>query len=413
MSEESLDNLISRRRPGFSLESAFYNSAVVFSRDMGCVVSREWHLFGHESQIPNVGDYELFEIGGESLIVVRAGEAEIRALHNVCRHRGSRLAEKMSGHAQRWVCPYHAWTYALDGRLLSARNMQDTFDKAQYPLHEASIAGVEGLIFVSLVKDPGPLAFVESCIPYLQYYGVTCTKAAVRQTFEIPANWKLVIENFLECYHCALTHPEYMSVNTVAFVNDVRSAARISHSTEVRVELNAFDPEFPKGELPVERDQIALMLRKSLRKGYQTGSRDGKGVAPLLGSLKVYDGLSTVCIFNPFSWMSLYNDHCVIFRITPRDALRTDMEAIWLVQEDAVRDVDYSDESLTWLWRATLEQDKRLVVSNQRGTQSGAYRPGPYSLQEDMTEGFIAWYLGRIAAHGGRAHNQANARECL
>jgi phenylpropionate dioxygenase-like ring-hydroxylating dioxygenase large terminal subunit len=396
MNTESLDNAIARRRPGFSLEPAFYNSAVVFARDMDRVVSRDWHIFGHESQIPNVGDYQLFQIGGESLIVVRARETEIRAFYNVCRHRGSRLTAKTCGQAKRWVCPYHAWTYALDGRLLAAGHMPDSFDKAQYSLHQASIACVEGLIFVSLAMEAESLDFIQSCIPYLQYYGVTCTKTAARQTFEIPANWKLVIENFLECYHCALAHPEYMAVNTVTFVNNVRSAMRGSHINETCGAINAASPEFPKGELPVGQDQMALMLRKSLREGYQTGSRDGKGVAPLLGSLKAYDGLSSVCIFNPFSWMSFYNDHCVIFRITPRDAVRTDMEAIWLVQEQAVQDVDYRDESLTWLWRATLEQDKQLVVSNQLGTQSRAYRPGPYSLQEDMTEAFIVWYLKQI-----------------
>jgi Rieske 2Fe-2S family protein len=379
---------------------------------MDRVVSRHWHIFGHESQIPNVGDYQVFQIGGESLLIIRAAEKEIRALYNVCRHRGSRLTPAACGHAKRLVCPYHAWTYALDGRLIAAGNMPDTFDKKTHSLEQADVACIEGLIFVSLVKDAEPLDFIERCVPYLQYYGVSATKTAARQIFNIPANWKLVIENFVECYHCTLTHPEYMTVNTVAFVSGVNSALQSADSRrDGAADPRSFVDErratgFPEGKLPVMSDRIAVLLRKSLRQGYSTASEDGKGVAPLLGSMREYDGLSSLCIFNPFSWMSLYDDHCVIFRITPRDALHTDMEAIWLVRNDAAPDVDYREDRLKWLWRATLEQDKTLVAANQLGTQSRAYRPGPYSLQEDMTDAFVAWYLKRLAAPAPAQHRK-------
>jgi Rieske 2Fe-2S family protein len=412
MEPSYLHEAIRRRRPGFTLETDFYNDPAIFKEDMDRIISRHWHIFGHESLIPNVGDYQQFQIGPESLILVRAAENVVRAYFNVCRHRGSRLALTQCGHSRRLVCPYHAWTYALDGRLIAASSMPEDFDKAAFSLKEAQVAVIEGLVFVRLKPEGEPLDFMHETVPYLQYHGLANTKVAARELFDIPANWKLVIENFIECYHCPSTHPEYMAGNTVDFVEGVTAFLRQGEASNpaaaalraVVQQAQAEGGGFPEGKLPVNPARVAITVRKHLRKGYLTGSQDGQGVAPLLGRVKAYDGLSSIIIFNPFCWMSCYDDYAMIYRITPCGHLRTHMEALWLVRKDAVKGVDYAEDRLTWLWHNTLAQDKELVANNQLGTQSAAYQPGPYSLQEDSTEDFVQWYLKHMAPATAQAH---------
>jgi Rieske 2Fe-2S family protein len=389
MEPSFLETAIRRRRPGFSLEADFYNDPSIFQEDMKRIISRHWHLFGHESLIPNVGDYEVIQIGAESLILVRAAEKVVRAYFNVCRHRGSRLALTQCGHSRRLVCPYHAWTYALDGRLIGAGSMPEDFDKSAFSLKEAQVAVVEGLIFVRLKPEGEPLDFIQENIRYLQYHGLANTKVAARELFDIPANWKLVIENFIECYHCPSTHPEYMAVNPVAFVEGITAALRQGDTTDpaaaslMAVVQQAQGGGFPSGDLPVNPSRVALTLRKPLRPHYLTASQNGQGLAPLLGEVKSYDGLSTMFIFNPFCWMSVYNDYAMIYRITPCGHLRTHMEALWLVRKDAVKGVDYiEDRPIHRLSTGAIQSSGRdhggfrPVVSESVGTGGGATELG-------------------------------------
>src|SRR5579871_3287796 len=401
MNDSLLEAAIRRRKPGFALESCFYNSAEIFARDVDQVIARSWQIVGHESQIPLVGDYMEFQVAGESLIVTRSGATRIQAFYNVCRHRGSRLVSGC-GHVGRLVCPYHAWSYSLDGRLVAARMMPEGFQKKDHSLREARVACVEGLIFVSLSDAGESRTFIDECVPYLKYYGIADTKVAFREVFDIAANWKLVVENFIECYHCGPTHPEYCAVNMSEFVDGLTTFHEESRPADEkwrpRGDSGRPADGFPAGKYPAASEGISCFFRKQLRAGYLTASENGRGLAPLLGSVPAYDGTSSLCIFNPFCWLGMLNDHAIIFQITPIAPLRTRMEAVWMVRKDAVEGVDYTEDRLTWLWRKTLEQDKRIVNANQEGTGSRAYQPGPYSLQEEMTDALIVWYLGLLSA---------------
>ena len=140
-----------------TLAQQYFVSPEVFAEEQDRIFSKQWVLVGHQSQLAEAGDYFVAEVASESLIVVRDKRGEIRGFYNVCRHRGTRLKEDACGHASTIQCPYHAWTYALDGRLLGAPHMDDVpgFDKADYPLHRVSLGLWEGFIFVNLAaSDP-------------------------------------------------------------------------------------------------------------------------------------------------------------------------------------------------------------------------------------------------------------------
>ena len=149
-----ISDLIAARKPGFSLDQAFYSDPEVYARDMERVFMREWLYAGHASQIPKPGDYFLFEVAGESVIVVRGDDGEIRALVNVCRHRGSRVCYEKHGNASWFACPYHGWTYDLRGELKAARQMPKDFDLSGSGLATIHAALFHGFIMINFADRP-------------------------------------------------------------------------------------------------------------------------------------------------------------------------------------------------------------------------------------------------------------------
>ena len=138
-----------RDKTGRAMDAYFYRSHIAYQKELDQIVFRSWLYAGHSSQIPNPGDYLLFDIASESVIVVRQKNGEIHALLNVCRHRGSRVCRESTGSARKLVCPYHAWTYELDGSLASARSTDGAFDKRDYGLKTIQARVLHGLIFVN------------------------------------------------------------------------------------------------------------------------------------------------------------------------------------------------------------------------------------------------------------------------
>ena len=160
------------------------------------------------------GDYISYEIADESIIIVQGDDNKLRAFFNVCRHRGSRICLDKCGTVKRLVCPYHAWAYDLEGILVSARNMPDDFDSSKYGLHHCQVEILDGLIFICLANE-NTQDFEEikhALLPYLKPYQLQRTKVAHSKTYTVHANWKLAIENYIECYHCAHLHPEFTQV---------------------------------------------------------------------------------------------------------------------------------------------------------------------------------------------------------
>ena len=397
-------------RYGQSLPGRHYSDTGIFDRDMRMLGDTQWLLVDHASRIPRPGDYFLFTIGIESLIVIRDRAKAVHALYNVCRHRGSRVCLEASGHTASLVCPYHAWSYDLDGRLRGAAAMPEGFDRASHGLRSAHLQIEDGFIFVCLARDEAPdfEAFIGRFRPYLAPQGFGEAKVAVRHNYPTEANWKLVVENFLECYHCKPAHPTYCSVHSpeklLAFgAGPGSSSAALAN--RFTTELAAWEAEAAqKGHVTgmfsdgAESEHFQAASRLPIGRGYLTESVGGTPVAPLMGSFAEYDRAQTALALNPLSYIMASNDHAAAFRFTPRGPCSTDVEALWLVRGDAAEGKDYDVRKLVQVWDVTLREDKIITENNQAGTQSAYYTPGPHSLHETRISDFLAWHSRRHRA---------------
>ena len=195
-----------------TLAGRFYTSPEVFTLERERIFASRWVCVGREQEIAEPGSYMTCEVAGESLIVLRDRSGGVRAFFNVCRHRGTRICTEVSGRFSQTIqCPYHAWTYALDGKLVGAPSMEGTpgFDKIDFPLHRAHIANWEGFLFVDLAATPEP--FERAFAPILDRfarYRMPTLNAVRRIDYDVAANWKLIFQNYSECYHCPTAHPQ-------------------------------------------------------------------------------------------------------------------------------------------------------------------------------------------------------------
>jgi Rieske 2Fe-2S family protein len=331
--------------------------------------------------------------------VVRGQDRVVRALLNVCRHRGSRVCTQPSGHARGgvFVCPYHAWSYGLDGRLRAARHMPDDFDRAGHGLKTLHTQVLEGLIFVSFADSPLGLEHVEAALAgSARPYGWAEAKVAHRETYPVRANWKLAVENYMECYHCGPAHEEYSRFHLYARPAPLNRAADERVRERARAlgvvisEVDFFASNARPGQ------EAADSARSALSEGALTGSEDGRPLAPLMGQFSDYDGGVTFFDVGLTSNFLAYPDHGLIYRFIPNTVQSTDMEVIWLVRADARAGVDYDLERLTWLWKVTSLADKRIIELNQQGVNSRFYEPGPYTPMEEHTQRLVEWILSEL-----------------
>ncbi len=378
----TIDELIAAHAPGHALDQAFYVDDAVFARDIDLLLGR-WTCVGHASEISGPGDYFVTTLGLESAIIVRGADGEVRALNNVCRHRGSRLCVEPRGNAAMLTCPYHAWTYHLDGRLRAAREMPPDFDPTGFDLTPLRVVVIAGLILISFGDAPPALDAVRAALGALDArYGWATAKIAARKTYTVAANWKLVMENYHECYHCAVAHPEFSVHHLLS-----RPKGRDNRSGD---DLEVWGPD-------ADGREVARLIHSPLAEGSRTGSEDGGLVAPVMDARGADEG---DCVFAEAGFLSAflaYVDHGVLYRFIPRATLDTDMEVIWMVRGDAHEGRDYDVEALTWLWDVTSLADKRIIEMNQAGVRSRTYRPGPYSLMEPGTRAYTDRYLSELA----------------
>ncbi|MET0748183.1 MAG: aromatic ring-hydroxylating dioxygenase subunit alpha, partial [Rhizobium sp.] len=182
---------LKNRREGFSLEQPFYIDNDYFKLDMEMIYYRDWLFMGHDCEVPRAGNYITAQVGEYPVVIVRGRDQIIRAFHNSCRHRGSRVCSSERGSAAKLVCPYHQWTYELDGSLLFARQMADSFDKSQYGLKPIHCESVGGYIFISLAQTAPDFQPVrDSILPYMAPHRLSESKIAFQSTIIEKGNWK-------------------------------------------------------------------------------------------------------------------------------------------------------------------------------------------------------------------------------
>jgi len=393
----SIAELIANHKSGYSLDQRFYTDPDIYALELERIIYRNWIMAGHESQLPEPGDFKVMKVAGESAIIVRGSDGELKAFANVCRHRGSLVCLEDAGHADKFSCPYHGWMYDIDGNLFAARNMPDDFDMSSHSLKPVSIDTVHGLMFVAFTDNPPSL---EGCkrdlAEPMAMFDFENLKVIAHKTYDIPANWKLSIENYQECYHCATAHPEYARMHTLML--DPAKRDRVQKNMKERMTtcgvkdifFDYIDTAARPGEMGYGYSRTALFDK------YKTGSKDGEPVAPLLGDFKDYDNGASDFSFGAFSFLLAYSDHVVGYVFTPVSHNESKCEIYWMVRADAEEGKDYDVDDVTWLWDVTTISDKRIIVNNSKGVHSKYYQPGPFSGMERAERIYIDWILQEL-----------------
>lgn len=401
MSRELVRSLLDQRRNGFSMPRGFYVDDAIFKADLEAVFATDWLFACNVAEIKRPGDYLTLEIGDDSVVILRDRDGAVRAFHNTCRHRGSRMCMAEKGHVNRLVCPYHQWVYELDGSLLHARQMPADFSVEGYGLKPARVEVICGMVYVSIADDPPSLdAYRAAVMPYIAPHQPDRTKVAFTSTIVEEANWKLVIDNNRECYHCAGNHPELL-VSLVEFALPDDAAATAAFADLMTRSTAKWD-RLGLPHRPADGGIEFRCIRLPFNDGTLSFTLDSKPACrKLLGDLTEPD-LGSVRMFRvPNNWNHFLADHIIHFRVLPLSADRTAVRTTWLVHEDAVEGVDYDVQHLTEVWIATNDQDRRLAENNHRGIRSKAYEPGPFAPSEFMLRNFSDWYAGKMAAFAG------------
>ncbi|PJI45263.1 MAG: Rieske (2Fe-2S) protein [Rhizobium sp.] len=385
---------LKNRREGFSLEQPFYIDQDYFKLDMETIWYRDWLFVGHDCEIPRAGNYFTAQIGDYPVVIVRGKDQVIRAFHNTCRHRGHRVCTQDRGASAKLVCPYHQWTYDLDGSLVFARQMGETFDKSEFGLKPVHCESVAGYIFICLANEAADFAPVRATIePFMAPHRLAEAKVAHRNTIIEKGNWKLVWENNRECYHCAGNHPELCRTYPEApSATGVQGAQDDPVITEhwARCEAAGLPSEFtmdPSGQFRVARMPLIQDAESYTLSGKRAVRR------PLSDDVNI-SHIGTMLLFHyPTTWNHILVDHAISFRVLPISAEETAVTTTWLVHKDAVEGVDYNLDELTHVWNMTNDQDRSIVEENAFGIRSPAYEPGPYSVDhEGGVMQFVEWY---------------------
>lgn len=402
LTEPEIDTLLANHRDGYALDRAFYTDPAIFEAEYRHLISRQWQYVDHIVRIPKKGDYFLFRIAGEELIIVRGDGDTVYAHYNVCRHRGSRVCLEEAGHAKRLTCPYHAWSYRLDGSLANARAMPSGFNPADFGLKTCRVRLFEGMIFINMAQPDQSVPDFDTIsaelTPWIARADLRRTKIIKHEIYRSPVNWKIALENYFECYHCVTSHPELCKVQLHTLrdaVGTERAAANFdAHNREWQTlaqslghKTGSMHRQPAVTDADVYNSQAIYAERMLVHHDLDAAYAKAGGIRPktatkLLGTYTADDNGQVDWGISPSVFMYTTCSNTVIFRITPLSALETEMAQTWIVHEDAVEGVDYEVESSTWLDEVTMAQDEEIVVNTQVGVSSRVYEPGPYAELE-------------------------------
>jgi Rieske 2Fe-2S family protein len=351
-----------------TLPRRVYTDPAIFAVEGRQLFGRMWLCVGREEDLPEAGHYLTQDIGDERVLVVRGDDGALRAFFNVCRHRGARLVEEPCGRLRGALsCPYHAWTYALDGRLLRAPRAEAGFRTEDYPLVQARLEARWGFVFVNLDRAAPVLAEAHADLPDLGRYRLGELRRARTIEYEVAANWKVVAENYSECYHCPLVHPQLH---------------RISDITSGHARFGA---SFNGGPM-------------QLRAGFTTMSMSGATALPALPGLGEADHrLVHYYLVYPNLMLGLHPQYALVHRAWPLAPDATRVVCEWLFRPEAIAAPGFDPGDMVEFWDRTNRQDWVLCERVQRGAASAGYVPGPYHPAEGCVHAFDKWYAEAIA----------------
>jgi glycine betaine catabolism A len=366
----------SYRQGARTLPGRYYTSPEILAEEEERIRRRQWHCIGRADALARPGDYFVVEIAGESLIVVRDRSGVARAFYNVCRHRGTRLVAAAEGQFSETIqCPYHAWTYRLDGQLIGAPHMHevDGFEKRDYPLHAATVGEWEGFLFLTLAPEPEPLERTLAAIAgRFARFGLPALRRVRRIDYDVQANWKLVVQNYSECLHCPVIHPELSGVLPyTSGANDL------------------VDGPFLGGYMTITPPHVSVTM-------------SGRACAvPFPDLLPEERGRAYYYTIFPNLMLSLHPDYVVYYLVWPRAPRRTMVRCEWLVHPDALGRPDFRPDEAVQFWDVTNRQDWHVCELSQAGVSSRVYTPGPYSPRESIPAAWDRAYL-EVMGHSAR-----------
>lgn len=354
-----------------TLDARWYLSQDVFAREHERLFARNWIAVGRVDRIEEAGAFFLASIAGEDLIVTRDDAQTVHAFYNVCRHRGTILCQQHEGRFKGSIqCPYHAWTYGLDGALKVARNMNDVpgFSLERYPLQEAACVVWAGFIFVNLAQDPEPFerAFAPIFDRFARWH-LGDVRTAHLTRYEVACNWKFIFENYSECYHCPVVHPQLERLSpSESGRNDLVEGAFLGGYSELR--------------------EYGMSLTTT-----------GKTMRPPLGEIAGDDLLRSYyyTVF-PSMLLSLHADYAMAHYVQPMAPDRTIVDCVWLFDKTTMMDPLFDPSDAVEFWNTTNLQDWHVNELTHRGVRSRAYTPGPYSNAEGLLAAFDRYYLAQM-----------------
>ena len=359
-----------------TLAGRFYTDPALFAREQRDVFETMWFCAVRSGDLATAGSFQTLQVGKESVLVVRGRDGQLRAFLNICRHRGALICTEPAGEVRRNLqCPYHAWTYALDGTLVAAPNLVtmpdvDRVERGLIPVH---LREWLGYAWVCLADEPPSFeqdvleAAVERLgdLASLDAYEVGDLEVGRRISYDVQANWKLIIENFMECYHCATIHPELTEV-LPEFAGGFAAQYYVGHGAEFAAEAEGF-------------------------------TIDGSaGFDKLPGVAEDQDRRYYAITVKPTVFINLVPDHVIVHRMFPLSESRTLVECDWLYAKDVVasgRDVSRSVE----LFHRVNEQDFAACERTQPAMSSRAYADGGVLVPAEHHIGaFHDWLRARI-----------------
>ena len=340
------------------------------------ILRRDWIPVGRADEAPEPGSYFLTEIDNDQLIVIRGRDDELRAFHNVCRHRGTAVAEEQCGKVVRLQCPYHAWIYDLDGGLIRAKHTDGLED---FSFETFSLVGVrcevwQGFVFLNLDPDAEPLAMqLGDLVEHLERFDFASLRSAHRVDYDVSANWKFVAENYQECYHCPGLHPQLNKLTPYDLGSDF---------------LTNGGWQGGYMELAGEAETMAL----------QGGHRDGRpamaGITPV-DERRVYYYLVW-----PTMFVSVHPDYVLVHWLNPNRVDSTTIRCQWLFEPSTMAAPDFDPSDAIAFWDLTNRQDWHVCELQQRGTRSSTWVAGRYSTEEPSVHAFDLMVADRYAGEG-------------
>jgi Rieske 2Fe-2S family protein len=345
-----------------TLPARYYTDPAIFHGELERLFFGRWICVGRSQRVPNPGDYFLVELANESVIVTRSGEGALRAFFNVCRHRGTRMCTAAQGSLAGSIqCPYHGWTYGLDGALLGAPHMeQPGFSRADYPLKSVALDTWEGHIFLNFATDPRPLAAQLGDLPArFAAWRMAELRLHRRIVYDAKANWKLIVANYNECLHCPLIHPT----------------------------LNRLTDYLGADNQPPSTDYIGGAM--GFRGGAETMSFGGiRKRAYLPGLSEEQRKIVNYYAIFPNLLLALHPDYVMAHTLWPKAVDRTEIVCEWHFHPEEMAKSNFEGDDAVEFWDQANREDWRISELSQLGIASRAYTPGPYSRREELLHAF-------------------------